>query len=97
MSSYKDLTAQIEALKKEAEKARNNEVSSAIAEIKTKMNEYGITVADLGLKSTKPSKPKAAVAAKFRDDTSGATWSGRGKPPKWIAGKDRSAFAIKNS
>ena len=33
--------------------------------------------------------------AKFRDPKSGKTWTGRGKPPLWIAGaKDRQAFLI---
>jgi DNA-binding protein H-NS len=33
--------------------------------------------------------------AKYRDPASGKTWTGRGKPPLWIAGaKDRQAFLI---
>ena len=35
--------------------------------------------------------------AKFRDPKSGATWSGRGPAPAWLAGaKDRSKFAVAN-
>ena len=98
MTSYKELTAQIETLQKQAAHARQAELAAAIADIKAKMLDYGITAADLGLLATKKekgSKSKMPVAAKFRDTTSGATWSGRGKPPKWIAGKDRSSFLIK--
>src|SRR4029453_19680675 len=47
------------------------------------------------------SKPKAAATAttvgvaKYRDPQTGKTWTGRGKPPNWIAGaKDRQAFLI---
>ena len=59
------------------------------------MHEYGISVSDLGLSSPKNSvKIRAAVEAKYRHPESGVTWSGRGKPPKWIAGKDRSLFLI---
>ncbi|WP_411829055.1 H-NS family nucleoid-associated regulatory protein [Paraburkholderia kururiensis] len=32
--------------------------------------------------------------AKYRDPVSGATWSGRGRAPRWIAGRDRDAFEI---
>ncbi|WP_373785874.1 H-NS family nucleoid-associated regulatory protein, partial [Delftia acidovorans] len=32
--------------------------------------------------------------AKYRDPASGATWTGRGKPPRWIEGKDRKALEI---
>lgn len=40
-------------------------------------------------------KAKRPVAPKYRDPVSGLTWSGRGKPPAWIAAaKDRSKFLI---
>ncbi|WP_179214071.1 H-NS histone family protein [Paraburkholderia caledonica] len=31
---------------------------------------------------------------KYRDADSGATWSGRGREPFWIAGKDRKPFVL---
>ena len=34
------------------------------------------------------------VAPKYRDPATGQTWTGRGKPPKWIQGQDRAKFAI---
>lgn len=38
---------------------------------------------------------KAPSVAKFRDPKSGKTWTGRGKPPLWIAGKkDRTPFLV---
>ena len=96
MTTYKELTEKIEALQKEAAIARQSEISHAIADIKNKMKVYGITTADLGLTGgKKAAKTKSPVAAKYRDGVSGATWSGRGKPPRWIAGKDRSAYIIK--
>lgn len=39
-------------------------------------------------------RAKRDKAPKFRDPASGKTWNGLGKPPAWIAGQDRSAFAI---
>jgi DNA-binding protein H-NS len=30
----------------------------------------------------------------YQDPKSGATWNGRGKPPNWIAGKNRERFLI---
>ena len=96
MSTYKEITAQIETLKKQAEHMRQSEIANAIADIKAKMRDYGITAADLGLGGgRKNAKTKEPVAAKYRDSASGVTWSGRGKPPKWIAGKDRASFLIK--
>lgn len=40
-------------------------------------------------------QPKGPQAAKYREPKSGATWSGRGPAPAWLAGaKDRSKFLI---
>ncbi len=35
------------------------------------------------------------VAIKYRDPETNKTWTGRGKPPLWIAGKDREQFLVK--
>jgi DNA-binding protein H-NS len=34
------------------------------------------------------------MVVKFRDPASGKTWCGVGREPRWIAGQDRSAFAV---
>jgi DNA-binding protein H-NS len=34
------------------------------------------------------------VAAKYRDPNSGQTWTGRGRSPKWLEGKDKKQFLI---
>jgi len=44
-------------------------------------------------------KTKQAVAPKYRDPETGNTWTGRGKPPRWLsdaeqAGKNRDDFLI---
>lgn len=40
-------------------------------------------------------QPKGPQPAKYRDSKSGATWSGRGPAPAWLAGaKDRAKFLI---
>lgn len=97
MKSYKELQAEIKTLQEQAEKARQMELANAIAEIKAKMQEYGITVDDLTEPRTKSAKRTQSVEPKYRDPASGEVWSGRGKAPKWIAGKDRNAFLIKKN
>ncbi|MFM0132772.1 H-NS family nucleoid-associated regulatory protein [Paraburkholderia sediminicola] len=48
----------------------------------------------VGATSTK-GQPKGPQPAKYRDPKSGATWSGRGPAPTWLAGaKDRTKFLI---
>ncbi|WP_408243257.1 MULTISPECIES: H-NS family nucleoid-associated regulatory protein [Paraburkholderia] len=48
----------------------------------------------VGATSTK-GQPKGPQPALYRDPKSGATWSGRGRAPAWLAGaKDRGKFLI---
>ncbi len=95
MATYQELQAQIAELQVQAEQARKQEISGAIAQIKTLMAQYGITVADLG-KSQRSFAVKEPVPPKYRDPATGKTWTGRGKPPKWIADtKNRSQYLIK--
>jgi DNA-binding protein H-NS len=96
MTTYKELQAQIEKLQKQAEEVRKSELASAIADIKAKMQEYGITPADLDFTGKKKAvKTRQPVEAKYRNDATGETWSGRGMAPKWIVDQDREKFLIK--
>jgi DNA-binding protein H-NS len=90
MSSYKELLAQ---------RAKSREYAEVLNEIKQKMADYGISLTELGggraaKGGAKAARPRAGVAPKYRDPDSGSTWSGRGKPPRWIAGLDREKFLI---
>ena len=40
-------------------------------------------------------KKRGKVAAKYKNPSTEETWTGRGKAPIWIAGKDRTKFLIK--
>jgi DNA-binding protein H-NS len=97
MTTVQELIAQKEALEKAIAQARKDEYANALKEIKALMDKYGLTVSDLGGKAGKIAKAKSArapVAPKYRDPVSGATWTGRGRPPKWTAGKDMSKYTI---
>lgn len=105
MATYLELKEQAEKLLAEAEKLREQEIADAIADIKRKMELYGLTAADLGLSkgigpgSFRPKAPKAAV--KYRGPN-GETWSGgRGRKPQWVTealqqGRSLEEFAVKN-
>ncbi|PLZ01897.1 H-NS histone [Burkholderia sp. WAC0059] len=97
MSQYSELKAQIARLQEQAEDARRNEVAEVIASIRQRIAEYGLSAEDLGFaaaaKRGRPPK-KAPLPPRYQDPKTGATWSGRGKPPKWIAGKNRERFLI---
>jgi DNA-binding protein H-NS len=84
MATYKELKAQAEALLQQAETARRNEIATVVTEIQARMKEYGITLEDLK-GGAKKSKARAAVAVKYRNPTTGESWSGRGRAPRWLA------------
>jgi DNA-binding protein H-NS len=95
---YEELQAKIADLQAQAAKVKEEEKQQAIDMARTMISAYGITARDLGLDKAPKGKtgPKAGnkIAAKYRDPQSGATWSGRGKTPRWINGSDRSQYAI---
>ncbi|MCX7155363.1 MAG: H-NS histone family protein [Rhodocyclales bacterium] len=98
MATYQELKARAEELMRQAEAARKAETAAMIAEIQAKMAEYGITVADLRGGAKKPATRKA-VAAKYRHPATHETWSGRGRPPHWLAdevakGRKREEFLV---
>lgn len=97
MSQYAELKAQIIKLQAQAEEARRAELANVIADIRAQIAEFGLSASDLGFAEAprrgRPPK-KAPLPPKYLDPKSGATWSGRGKPPKWIAGKNRDRFLM---
>lgn len=93
MATYAEIQAQIAELQTQAEKARKEELTSAIAQVKALMAQYGITMEDLqGI--TKKTRKSSPVKAQYRDPVSGNEWSGRGRTPKWLEGKNRDDFAV---
>ena len=97
MTTYKELLAQRAELEKQIEAARKEALVSAIAQVRAIVAEYALTEEDVFAK--KSARPQATgthkpVAPTYRDPATGATWTGRGKPPLWIAGKDRLNFLI---
>ncbi len=85
MTSYEALVAQRDELDRQIEAARSAAQASAIETIKGLVTQFGLTAEACGFKSPKPAvKAKQVVAAKYRGPN-GETWSGRGRPPSWLA------------
>jgi DNA-binding protein H-NS len=102
MARLTDLLAQKASLEKQIAQVQREERDSAIAQIKALMAEHGLTVADLGARSKAKPKPAGSVskvAAKYRDKSTGQTWSGRGLQPRWLkaaiaSGRKLADFAV---
>ncbi len=103
MSSLKELLSQIETLQSQVAEVRQKEVSDAIAKVRSIIDEYQLTVGDI-FPNTRAAKSSSTggkrsggkVAAKYRDPMTGKTWSGRGLAPKWLAGKNKDDYLIKD-
>jgi DNA-binding protein H-NS len=94
-----EIEKKIEELKAQADAVKAQERSQAIDAARAMIVSYGITARDLGLDKPVKGKtgPKAGkkIPAKYRDPLSGATWSGRGKTPRWFNGSiDPVVYAI---
>ncbi len=96
-TSYKELLAQREALEAQIAEARKAELSDAVKRVREIVAEFGLTPSDVFTgRAAGQRAPRAGgtVAPKYRDPATGATWTGRGKAPRWIQGQDREKFAI---
>lgn len=94
-ASYKELLAQLKALEAQTEEARKRELKDAVAQVRTIIDQFGLTAEDVFPPERKKSGTAGSIVApKYRDPATGATWTGRGKAPKWIAGQDKEKFAI---
>lgn len=101
MATYKQLLAQKDALEIQLAELRATEVAGVIEQIRTLMEQYGLSIVDIQSKRRRgrPAGSGAAQAAKqplppkYRDPKTGKTWSGRGRAPAWL-GKNPRRFQI---
>lgn len=107
MATLESIEAKIAKLQAQAEAITKKQSAGVIAQIQSLMAEHGITMEDLGSAysgkkgskmAMRPASAKRASNAKYRDPKSGATWSGHGRAPGWIAeAKNRDKFLIDES
>ncbi|WP_230957921.1 H-NS family nucleoid-associated regulatory protein [Burkholderia diffusa] len=90
-----ELLAQRARLDKEIETAQADEYQDALRQIRYLMALYQISNEELeGAGSSRKRSLRKKIAPKYWDPQTGQTWSGRGRTPLWLAGKDWSAFRI---
>jgi DNA-binding protein H-NS len=98
MSKLQELMAQREALDKQIAETRKNELREAIRTVQSLVAEFDLTSADVfGSARTDKKADKRTgrkVAPKYRDPATGKTWTGRGRAPTWLEGKDKVKFLI---
>ncbi|GHC88156.1 H-NS histone [Pseudorhodoferax aquiterrae] len=94
MTPYKELLQQREELDRQIRELRQRDVQGAIEQARAIVSEFELTQ-DQVFGRTRASVAGTKVDAKYRDPASGATWTGRGKAPRWIADRNREEFLIR--
>lgn len=94
MNTYQSLLQQKAELEAKIVEARKSELAHAVTQARELVKQYDLNVDDVFGGKKIAAGARGTVAPKYRDPATGATWTGRGKPPKWIADKDRAAFVI---
>ncbi|HUH86707.1 MAG TPA: H-NS histone family protein [Pusillimonas sp.] len=103
---------EITRLQKQAQALQSRQRTPVIASIVRSMREYDISPDEIAAaynkkkpartatRATANTTPKRTVPPKYRNPETGATWTGRGKAPRWVSeaeaqGKSRDQFLIK--
>lgn len=97
MATYKELIERRQALDHEIDQARQREMADAVARVRSLVDEYGLTQDEV-FGSGRKARSQAAgrkVAPKYRNPETNETWTGRGRQPKWIQGKNLDDYLIK--
>ncbi|EPD41148.1 MULTISPECIES: H-NS histone family protein [Comamonadaceae] len=93
MTDYKTLLQQKAELDTRIAAVLKTEKAAAVAEVRLLVQQYQLSQQDVF--PSRGVKQKGSMGEpKYRDPATGATWTGRGKPPTWIVGKDRGQFLI---
>ena len=102
MATLKELLAQKEAIEQQIAQTKKEERADAIDQGALPDGRIWPDLADIGGKTASEGKAKSGggkVAAKYRNASTGESWSGRGLQPRWLkaalaSGKKLSDFAI---
>lgn len=105
MPTLEAIETKIRRLQEQAEAIKTKAASATLDRIAELMRKSRVTVADIeahlgGKKRDVKARKKTAagtatVSAKYMDPKTGATWSGRGRAPAWIANaKNRDRFLV---
>lgn len=105
MATLEQIQAKLKKLQAQAEALLVKKSQAAIDEIRSLMEKHGLTAADIDApaagkkRGPKPVAKSVRVAktsaVQYQDPRTGATWSGRGRAPGWIAkARDRSRFLV---
>jgi DNA-binding protein H-NS len=93
MATFEKLREKAAALEKQIAQARQAEFDGTLAEVRKLVSLFGFSPGDVfGEPFVNRRLPEKRP--KYRDPETGVEWSGLGRPPRWIKGKDREQFRM---
>ena len=92
MTSLADLIAQKAELERRIAEMRKEERAKALSEVRTLVESFELSAEEIF--GRKPKSSRGSLPAKFRDPETGKTWSGMGRMPQWLDGKNKEEFVI---
>ncbi|AWV01682.1 H-NS histone family protein [Burkholderia sp. JP2-270] len=95
MQQIQKLQAQLAELDQRIKAARRRERNVVLEQVRELVTSYALTAREIFGHGYSDRAKLFTVGVKYRDPVTGATWSGRGRAPAWIAGRDRAAFLIR--
>ena len=93
METYEEVQVEIAKLQVQADEFFKKEQHEALTKIEKLMEVYKISIEDIQ-GTAKKSRKVSEVKAKYRDPITGSEWSGRGRAPRWLEGKNRDDFRV---
>jgi len=93
MTTLDELVAQKEALERKINEVRKAKIKGAIAQVKELIQRYDLTEKDVFGKGSS-AKATSKATPKYKNPETGDTWTGRGRTPAWLQGKNKEDFAV---
>ncbi|WP_059499280.1 H-NS family nucleoid-associated regulatory protein [Burkholderia sp. ABCPW 11] len=94
MKTYSELLADFEKLKQDIDAVREYEARLIAGRVLALLSESGGDIRSIvSCAQSKPPERKR-IKPKYWDPKTGVTWSGRGRAPRWLVGKDRETFRV---
>jgi DNA-binding protein H-NS len=85
--TYPELKTEIARLQEEAERVRQFEIPTVIAELNLLIERYELTEAMIfgAGRRESPGRPRTMLVPRYVDQATGNSWTGRGPKPAWLS------------
>ncbi len=95
IEKFEQFKQRIATIQRQLDDEKRTAAAGVLADIRECVRLFGLTPRDIFGDAI--AAPRRQRAPKYWDPVSGRTWSGIGREPAWIKGRDRAAFALDRS